>query len=347
MFSVLRRLLFMMPPERAHDLALGAMDGLARLGGERFMPSPVEDKRRVMGLSFRNAVGLSAGLDKNGDHIRGLAAMGFGFVELGTVTPVGQPGNPPPRLFRLPAHEALINRLGFNNQGVDYLCEAVMTARQHVDIPIGINIGKNRDTPLEQAAADYCHCLHAVHAIADYVVVNLSSPNTPGLRSLQAGRELTGLVRRLQEEQGALEAEAGRRVPLVVKIAPDLTDDDLRGLVDALLECGIDGITATNTTIDHSRVAGSRHAKETGGLSGAPLRARATEVVRQVRHQAGPDLPIIAVGGIMSPADAVEKMEAGANLVQIYTGLIYKGPRLVRESAAEVRDHCPASRDLS
>lgn len=347
MFSVLKRLLFMMPPERAHDLALGSMDGLARFGGRWFLPSPVEDERRMMGLRFRNAVGLSAGLDKNGDHVRGLAAMGFGFVELGTVTPVGQPGNPAPRLFRLPAHEALINRLGFNNQGVDHLCEAVKAARRHVDIPIGINIGKNRNTPLEHAADDYRHCLRAVHAIADYVVVNLSSPNTPGLRSLQAGRELTGLVRRLQHEQTVLEAKTGHRVPLVVKIAPDLTDDDLRGLVDALLECGIDGITATNTTIDHSQVAGSRHADETGGLSGAPLRARATEVVRQIRHQAGPDLPVIAVGGIMSPTDAVEKMQAGADLVQLYTGLIYRGPRLVRESAAEIRDLCPATRDLS
>ncbi len=347
MFSALRRLLFMLPPERAHDLALGSMDGLARIGAKGFMPPRVEDERRVMGLPFRNAVGLSAGLDKDGDHIRGLAAMGFGFVELGTVTPRGQPGNPTPRLFRLPEREALINRLGFNNQGVDHLCQAVRAVRDRVDIPIGINIGKNRDTPLEQAAEDYCHCLRAVHAIADYVVVNLSSPNTPGLRSLQAGKELVGLVQRLQDERRALQADGARHVPLVVKIAPDLTDDDLRALVDALLDCGIDGITATNTTIDHSAVAGSRHAEETGGLSGAPLRARATEVVRQVREQAGPDLPIIAVGGIMTAADAVEKMEAGADLVQIYTGFIYKGPSLVREAAASIRDHCPASRDLS
>lgn len=347
MFSVLRRLLFVMPPERAHDLALGSMDGLARLGGHWFLPATVEDERRLMGLRFRNAVGLSAGLDKDGDHVRGLAAMGFGFVELGTVTPRAQPGNPTPRLFRLPAHQALINRLGFNNQGVDHLSEAVRAARPHVDIPIGINIGKNRDTPLERAADDYRHCLRAVHAVADYVVVNLSSPNTPGLRSLQAGRELTGLVRGLQAEQTAMEATSGHRVPLVVKIAPDLDDDALRGLVDALLECGIDGITATNTTIDHSMVAGARHAEETGGLSGAPLRDRATVVVEQIRRQAGADLPIIAVGGIMSGDDALEKMQAGADLVQVYTGLIYKGPSLVHQSATTIRDHAPPSRDLS
>ena len=347
MFSALRHLLFMLPPERAHDLALGSLDSLVRFGGTRFLPASVSDHRRLMGLQFRNAVGLSAGLDKNGDHLRGLAAMGFGFIELGTVTPLAQPGNPSPRLFRIPAHAALINRLGFNNEGVDHLCRAVRAGRSRVNIPIGVNIGKNRDTPLEQAGDDYCDCLKAVHAVADYVVVNLSSPNTPGLRSLQAGRELTGLVQRLQHQQSALEAESGRRVPLVVKIAPDLDDEALAGLVDALLDCGIDGITATNTTIDHSAVAGSPHAEEAGGLSGAPLRDRATEVVERIRRQAGPSLPIIAVGGIMSGDDAVEKMQAGADLVQLYTGLIYRGPGIVGETATAIRDQFPASQDLS
>ena len=347
MFRTLRRMLFMIPPERAHDLAMAGLDGVVRLGGGRLMPRRIEAPRRLMGLEFVNPVGLSAGLDKDGDHIGGLAALGFGFLELGTVTPRAQPGNPPPRLFRLPAQAALINRLGFNNQGVEHLCAAVAAVRPRIDIPIGVNIGKNRDTPLERAGEDYAFCLRAVHGIADYVVINLSSPNTPGLRALQAGRELTALVEALQHEQSALQAVSGRRVPLVVKIAPDLDDEALAGLVDGLLECGIDGITATNTTIDHSAVAGSRHAQEAGGLSGAPLRERATRVVERIRRQAGPALPIIAVGGVMSGADAVAKMQAGADLVQLYTGLIYRGPGLVHEAAAAIRDQTPAAADLS
>ena len=340
MFSAARRLLFMLPPERAHDVTFGSLDRLVSVGGGRLFPKRVEAPRDVLGLRFPNAVGLAAGLDKNGDHIRSLAALGFGFLELGTVTPVGQPGNPAPRLFRLPAHEALINRLGFNNEGLPHLCNAVRQAAPAVDVPIGVNIGKNRDTPLERAADDYQACLEAVHGIADYVVVNLSSPNTPGLRSLQGGEELTGLVRTLRARSDQLQAESGRTVPLVVKIAPDLDDDAIGWLVDALQTAGIDGITATNTTIDHSAVEGARHADETGGLSGRPLRDRATDVVARVREKAGPDLPIIAVGGIMSGDDAVEKIQAGADLVQIYTGLIYEGPALVRHAARSIRDQC-------
>nr|WP_255425117.1 MULTISPECIES: quinone-dependent dihydroorotate dehydrogenase [Spiribacter] len=343
MFSAVRRLLFMLPPERAHDLTFGSLDQLFRLGGGRLFPARVEAPQSLMGLEFANAVGLSAGLDKNGDHIRSLAGLGFGFIELGTVTPVAQPGNPAPRVFRLPAHQALINRLGFNNEGLAALIRHLEDAAPEVDVPIGVNIGKNRDTPLERATDDYLACLEAVHGLADYVVVNLSSPNTPGLRSLQAGENLTGLVQILRERADALNATTGRRVPLVVKIAPDLDDDALRWLVDALLAAGVDGLTATNTTVDHSAVAGARHAAETGGLSGSPLRQRATEVIATVRAHAGPELPIIGVGGIMSGEDAVEKIQAGANLVQVYTGLIYKGPALIRNAARAIRDAEPGA----
>ncbi len=338
MFTAVRRLLFMLPPERAHDLTFGSLDQLYRIGGGRLFPARVEAPQSLMGLEFANGVGLSAGLDKNGDHIRSLVGLGFGFIELGTVTPVGQPGNPAPRVFRLPAYQALINRLGFNNEGLAALTRHLQDAAPQVDVPIGVNIGKNRDTPLERAADDYLACLEAVHGLADYVVVNLSSPNTPGLRSLQAGDNLNGLVRLLRERADALDAANGRRVPLVVKIAPDLDDDALRWLVDTLLAAGVDGVTATNTTIDHTAVAGARHAAETGGLSGAPLRERATEVIATVRAHAGPELPIIGVGGIMSGEDAVEKIQAGANLVQLYTGLIYRGPALIREAAEAIRD---------
>ncbi|MEX0372587.1 quinone-dependent dihydroorotate dehydrogenase [Spiribacter sp. 196] len=343
MFSAVRRLLFMLPPERAHDLTFGSLDQLFRLGGGRLFPARVEAPQSLMGLEFANAVGLSAGLDKNGDHIRSLAGLGFGFIELGTVTPVAQPGNLAPRVFRLPAHQALINRLGFNNEGLAALIGHLEDAAPEVDVPIGVNIGKNRDTPLERATDDYLACLEAVHGLADYVVVNLSSPNTPGLRSLQAGENLTGLVQILRERADALNATTGRRVPLMVKIAPDLDDDALRWLVDALLAAGVDGLTATNTTVDHSAVAGARHAAETGGLSGSPLRQRATEVIATVRAHAGPELPIIGVGGIMSGEDAVEKIQAGANLVQVYTGLIYQGPALIRNAARAIRDAEPGA----
>ncbi len=335
MFRAVRQLLFTLPPERAHAIAFAGLDLAARLHLAGYIGDRVEDPREVMGITFRNAVGLAAGLDKDGEHIAGLAAAGFGFLELGTVTPRPQPGNPRPRLFRLPSHDALINRLGFNNQGVEHLIERV--ARADVDVPLGINIGKNRDTPLEAALDDYLHCLDAVYALADYVVVNLSSPNTPGLRSLQAARELTDLIRPLLARRDELAAASDRRVPVLVKIAPDLADDDLSATVDALMECGIDGITATNTTLARDAVAGHRHANEAGGLSGRPLTERATAVVQRVREQAGPQLPIIAVGGIMSAADAVEKMQAGANLIQLYTGFIYHGPPLIAESARAIR----------
>lgn len=340
MFALMRSLLFMLPPERAHDVALGALDIAAQTGLTRWLPSRVHDARRVMGIEFPNAVGLSAGLDKNGDHIRGLAALGFGFLELGTVTPKAQPGNPTPRLFRLPEHQALINRLGFNNQGLEHLCQQVIKARPLVDVPIGINIGKNRQTPVEQALDDYLLALDAVYPIADYVVVNLSSPNTPGLRDLQAAAQLQALIRPLKVRQAELADSLGRYVPLLVKIAPDLANEDIAATMDVLLAQAVDGVTATNTTIARDAVAGHRLAAEAGGLSGAPLRARSTEVVERIRQQAGPTLPIIGVGGVLSAEDAVEKMQAGADLVQLYTGFIYEGPKLIRDAARAIERRC-------
>ncbi len=347
MFRAARQLLFQLPPERAHDVTLGALDWADRLQLTRWMGTPVDDSRKLMGLRFSNAVGLSAGLDKNADHVPGLAALGFGFLELGTVTPRAQPGNPGPRLFRLPEHNALINRLGFNNKGVDHLCAQMYRLAPRPNIPLGINIGKNRDTPMEQALDDYCHCLRAVYASADYVAVNLSSPNTPGLRSLQAGAELSALVQALKAEQAKLAEQSQRYVPLVIKIAPDLDRDPLFELIDTLMDCGIDGVCATNTTISREAVAGARYAEESGGLSGEPVRAKATAIVEQIRQHAGPDLPIIAVGGIMSAADAVEKMQAGANLVQLYTGLIYNGPQLIHQAAKAIQTKYPAQNTLS
>lgn len=336
MYPVLRSLLFRLEPERAHQVVMGALDLAAALRLAGLAGGRVADPVTVMGLRFPNAVGLAAGLDKDGEHLRGLAGLGFGFLELGTVTPRHQPGNPRPRLFRLPAEQALINRMGFNNRGVEALLRRLGAWRPPV--PIGINIGKNRDTPLERAVDDYRFCLERVYAAADYVVVNLSSPNTPGLRDLQEGRELEALLASLKADQDRLASEHGRYVPLVVKIAPDLDAQPLRALVQALLAQGVDGIAATNTTVSRSGVPDSPTAREAGGLSGAPLRERATAVLREVRAEAGPKLPVIGVGGILSGEDAAARVAAGASLVQLYTGLIYRGPGLVPEAARAVAE---------
>jgi dihydroorotate dehydrogenase len=342
MYALARQLLFALPPELAHDLALGGLDLTARLGLARVLPARVADPCSVLGLRFANRVGLAAGLDKNADHLPGLAAAGFGFLELGTVTPRPQPGNDKPRLFRLPSHRALINRLGFNNAGVDHLVGQIQQTGDRLSMPLGVNIGKNRDTPLERAADDYCRALNAVHGVADYITVNLSSPNTPGLRSLQAGQALMALLGRLLAERDALLAHRDKPLPILVKIAPDLEPDALAELVDTLLECRIDGVIATNTTLSRVGVEGARHAEEGGGLSGAPLRERSTRVIADIRKHAGPGLPIIGLGGILSGDDALEKVEAGADLVQLYTGFIYRGPGLVRETARALRDRTRA-----
>jgi dihydroorotate dehydrogenase len=325
-----RPLLFALDPETAHALALDALDRAARFGiAQALAPRLRVSRVTVMGIAFPNRVGLAAGLDKNAAHLRGLATLGFGFLEVGTVTPRAQPGNPKPRMFRLPKSEALINRLGFNNDGVDALVANVAQSR-YAGV-LGINIGKNFDTPNERAIDDYVTCLRAVYPHAHYVTINVSSPNTQGLRDLQAEGALDTLLERLKHEQDALAASHGRYVPLAVKIAPDLTDDALRGIARVLVARAIDGVIATNTTLARDAVTGEPHAQEAGGLSGAPLRERATAVVRTLADALDGALPIIGVGGVMSGEDAREKLAAGASLVQLYTGLIYRGPALVAE----------------
>jgi len=329
-YPLARPFLFALDAETAHELTLAALDravqfGLAQVVAPRAAAAPVT----VMGIRFPNPVGLAAGLDKNAAHLAGLATFGFGFLEAGTVTPRPQPGNPKPRMFRLPHAHALINRLGFNNGGVDAFVANV--ARSEYRGVLGVNIGKNFDTPNERAADDYATCLRAVYPHATYVTVNVSSPNTKGLRDLQAEEALAALLARLKDEQAALAQAHGRYVPLAIKIAPDLTDAAVRSVARLLALHRIDGVVATNTTVARDAVAGEPHAEETGGLSGAPLRARSTEVVRVLAAALDGALPIVGVGGIVSGEDAREKVAAGASLVQLYTGLIYRGPALVGE----------------
>jgi dihydroorotate dehydrogenase len=336
MYALARSLLFRLDAERAHDLTLAGLDLAARLGlatrlagGER-----VVDPVSLMGLRFPNRVGLAAGLDKNGDHLDALGALGFGFIEVGTVTPRPQEGNPCPRLFRLPEAGAIINRMGFNNAGVDHLVARVAASR--FDGVIGINIGKNLATPVDRAVDDYLACLAKVHPHADYVTVNLSSPNTPGLRELQFGARLDALLGALREEGSRLDLQSGRRVPLAVKVAPDL-DTEAVGLVARALEANaIDAAIATNTTVAREAVAGLPHAEEAGGLSGRPVFEPSNAVIRELRRQL-PSLPIIGVGGIDGAQAAIAKREAGADLVQLYSGFIYRGPALVGECARALR----------
>jgi len=333
LYSLFRPLLFSLDPETAHCVTFNAIEKAHRLGllpGHPFVCKP----RNVMGLDFPNPIGLAAGLDKDGDHIDALAALGFGFIEIGTVTPLPQPGNPQPRLFRLPQANAIINRLGFNNHGVDKLVANVK--RSDYRGILGINIGKNFDTPVDRAADDYLFCLREVYAHASYVVVNISSPNTPNLRQLQNAAELDHLLAALKAEQGKLADQHGRYTPLAVKIAPDLEPPQIEAIAVLLMRHRIDGVIATNTTLSRVGVEALPHAREAGGLSGAPLTQRATAVIRQLHAALQGMLPIIGVGGIMCAADAKEKMDAGANLVQIYTGLIYRGPDLVREAVQAV-----------
>lgn len=330
MYDFARALLFRLDAERAHDLTIGLLSRgqrtpLATLWRQQVYGRAVE----VMGLTFPNPVGLAAGLDKNGACIDAFAEMGFGFIEVGTVTPRPQTGNPKPRLFRLPEHEAIINRMGFNNLGVDVCVENIKSMRyQGV---LGINIGKNKDTPDAQGVDDYLYCMRRVYPYASYITVNISSPNTPGLRALQHGAALAELLARLKDEQLALQAQYERYVPLAVKIAPDLSSNELADVAAALLEHDIDAVIATNTTLERAAVAGAQHAEEAGGLSGKVLFEASTEVVRQLAQQLQGKLPIIAVGGIDSVMTAQAKLDAGASLVQLYTGFIYHGPKRVKE----------------
>jgi len=290
----------------------------------------------VMGLRFPNRVGLAAGLDKEGDTIDALGRLGFGHIEIGTITPKAQPGNPAPRLFRLIPHEAIINRMGFNNPGIDVGVINVLRSHRYAGV-VGFNIGKNKVTPNEQAADDYLACLRKAYLVADYIAVNLSSPNTPGLRELQGADASARLLEVLKKEQAILAQKHGRHVPLVFKVAPDLDEDHIRDLSRVFLEGGLDGLIATNTTLDRKAVEGHYHAQQAGGLSGRPLGPRSTEVIRAFASHLGGRIPIIGVGGICSVEDAREKMRAGASLVQIYTSFIYQGPRLVRAIARDLK----------
>lgn len=344
-YSLLQPLLFHLEPELAHRLSLDALKNLDRLG---CLPrSKLSLPCTVMGIDFPNPLGVAAGLDKNGDYINCLAALGFGFIEVGTVTPRAQPGNPKPRVFRVPEAQAIINRLGFNNKGVDYC--ALQIKQSGYKGVLGINIGKNRDTPIQNSLDDYLHCLVRVYPLASYITINVSSPNTPDLRNLQHGAYLNDLLAGLKTEQAKLADQYGRYVPLVLKIAPDLSQPQVEGLAKALIVHHIDGVIATNTTasrealvdvLDEQKVPESQrhdYLLEAGGLSGKPLFHQATRVVEWLTHYLSGEIPIIGVGGLLSGEDAVKKSKAGAQLLQVYTGFIYKGPGLVKEIIEALR----------
>lgn len=337
MYGLARPFLFAMDPERAHGLGLAWLDAVDRAGMSRLIatrPQPLPTK--VLGLTFPNPVGLAAGLDKNGAHIDALLGLGFGFVEVGTVTPRPQAGNAKPRMFRLPRQAAIINRLGFNNDGVDALVRNVERARRTQGL-LGINIGRNKDTPNDAAESDYLYCLERVYPLADYITVNISSPNTAGLRELQEEQALRRLVGNLRDAQERLGAQHGKRVPMLVKVAPDLSDEDIDAASRVLGDLGVDGVIATNTTVSRIAIQDHAIAAESGGLSGAPLMDKSTAVLRMLRTRLPEGIPLIGVGGVMSGADAAKKMAAGASLVQIYTGLVYRGPELICESVDAVR----------
>ncbi|HNV78027.1 MAG TPA: quinone-dependent dihydroorotate dehydrogenase [Thermomonas sp.] len=348
MYALSRPFLFAFDAERAHGLGLASLEAAYRSGLNPLIAKPPKPlPTKAFGLTFPNPVGLAAGLDKNGAHIDALLALGFGFVEVGTVTPRPQPGNPKPRMFRLPRQEAVINRLGFNNEGVDALVRNVERARRIGGL-LGINIGKNKDTPNESAEDDYLHCLRKVYALADYVTVNISSPNTAGLRELQEEQALRRLVSVLRDEQEKLAGQHGKRVPMLVKIAPDLSESDIDAAGRVLGDLAVDGVIATNTTIARDGVEGARFADEVGGLSGAPLMGKSTAVLRMLRTRLPESIPLVGVGGILHGADAATKQAAGALLVQVYTGLVYRGPALVGEcvDALRRRKEAPSSTPL-
>lgn len=334
LYSLLRPLLFAFEPETSHRITFRLLEQAYRQGFHAYSRIP-SHPQNLMGLVFPNPVGMAAGLDKDGEHVEALGALGFGFIEIGTVTPRAQPGNPKPRLFRIPQAKAIINRMGFNNQGIDNLLSNAR--RANYSGILGINIGKNFDTPIEQAAEDYLTCLRKAYRDADYITVNISSPNTPHLRELQKGDELDHLLHALKSSQQKLADEHGKYTPLVIKIAPDLEMRQIDAMGALLMKHKIDGVIATNTTLSRQGVESLTHAGEMGGLSGAPLRQQASAVVRRLHEVLQDALPIIATGGIMCAEDANEKIEAGASLVQIYSGLIYRGPGLVGEIARSLR----------
>ena len=335
LYGIIRSVLFLLEPERAHQVSLFTMDWLNKLGLLRFifgrpLPAPVS----VMGIQFKNPIGLAAGLDKNGDHIDALSACGFGFIEIGTITPKPQAGNAKPRLFRLLEDDAIINRMGFNNKGVDYLIKRVKESNP--DCVLGINIGKNKVTDNADAASDYLLCFKKVYSVADYITVNISSPNTPGLRELQHGDTLKDLLFQLKQEQAALHVETGRYVPLVVKIAPDLESDEIKSLAMTLISVHVDGVIATNTTNHRPDSLTSEHKDEQGGLSGEPLTTLSNQLLTVLSEQLDGQIPIIASGGVMSPRDIQQKLALGASLVQIYSGFIYHGPALIHSGVKSI-----------
>lgn len=344
LYDTLRPLLFKLDPEMAHRLALYSL-GVAQRSGfaHRIAAPPAGLPVNVFGISFPNPVGLAAGLDKNAEHLDALDSLGFGFIEVGTVTPQPQPGNDKPRMFRLPGHEAIINRMGFNNDGVDALVRNVQQASYHG--VLGINIGRNKDTPNEKAVNDYLACLHKVYAHASYITVNISSPNTAGLRDLQQEDTLYKFISVLRAAQERLGSQHGRRKPMLLKIAPDLSEPELDAIAGVLLRTGIDGVICSNTTVDHAAVADDPHGGETGGLSGKPLFERSTAVLAGMQQRLQGRIPLIGVGGILEGSDAAEKLDAGASLVQLYSGLIYRGPPLIAECVNEIRRQREASRE--
>jgi dihydroorotate dehydrogenase len=329
-YPAIRKVLFQFDAETIHELTIKSLKSTGKSPLNIFYKQQVQDKPlTVMGIKFPNPIGLAAGLDKNGECINAFDAMGFGFVEVGTVTPRPQPGNDKPRIFRLPQANAVINRMGFNNKGVDYLVSQVQAA--NFKGVLGINIGKNKDTPEENAKDDYLHCMRKVYDLATYITVNISSPNTPGLRSLQYGDALNELLSALKAEQSILAEKYGKYIPLTVKIAPDLSTDEVKSIAKSLLDNKIDGVIATNTTLSREGVEGLEFGSEQGGLSGQPVKDKSTQVIKTLSEALDNKLPIIGVGGIASSDDANEKLEAGASLVQVYTGFIYQGPPLIKE----------------
>jgi dihydroorotate dehydrogenase len=328
-YDLARKALFAADPETAHELTLESLRLGHWLGATRLLCKARNQPVRCMGLDFPNPVGVAPGLDKNGDYFEALGDLGFGFVEIGTVTPRPQPGNPRPRVFRLPRAQAMINRLGFNNKGVDHLVRRVQ--RRRFKGVLGINIGKNFDTPIANAVEDYLHCLDKVYAYADYVTVNISSPNTQNLRDLQGKEELDRLLAAVTTRRSELAEQLGRRVPLAVKVAPDLEDDQIRAIAEVVARYGMDAVIATNTTIGREGVEGLRHADEAGGLSGAPLKPKADRVLAALRKALPAQIALIGVGGVTRGQDAVDKLDLGAELVQFYTGMVYRGPELIAE----------------
>lgn len=336
MYSLVQKALFQLSPETAHELSIDSLAALERLKmSGLFRPAFDDLPVNVMGLDFKNPVGLAAGMDKNGDCIDGMGALGFGFVELGTVTPRPQPGNPKPRMFRIKPAQGIINRMGFNNKGIDHLVAQVKKTRY--EGVIGINIGKNVDTPVEEATSDYLIGLEKSFDVADYIAVNLSSPNTPGLRTLQFGDSLNQLLNDLKEKQQQLATALGKNKPVLIKIAPDMDDEAIEEVSNAFKQYEVDAAITTNTTISREKVEGLEFAEEQGGLSGAPVFEDSTSVLAKMREKMGPDFPIIGVGGICDGNQAAQKVEAGADLVQIYSGFVYQGPQLIKDCVEAIR----------